>query len=423
MDAEEILREATDFYLQSEDFNGYPCRHIRRTGGMSIRELRPLLRGLVEQGVIALVFGDRHPNPHIRAFPDEPIAQQLAKLEESTLDDTCLYPTARHLAEVVNSEEYQDRPYALELALGAGQLEFRTFDLSVLETYRNDPRYYYENDDIGGTICVAADFCLSQDFPEKDKVDLQTFGFAYDGELNRAVAVFCCFLGRLSPEHQQVWRSNEVHGEFQLHPDYHRSCIRGEWAERMSIFTAFIDELTLINQMCDVMDRPPLFHNDFRDNRPRGFSFLVRSTLQEYNAFVLMLDRMMSDNISKKFFKSEVADETEQERADGKVVVKPRGTIAMLQEWLSVKFQSPDPKPMTEMIAAFKEVRRQRQGPAHSLKRDVFDQDYFHRQRELIQKAYRAVRTVRLIFANHPAVRAAGIDVADVLYQGKIWTY
>ena len=70
MDADQLLSEATDFYLGSNDFNGYPCHHIRRTTGMTVEELRPILAELVSRGVIALVFGDRHPNPHIRAFSD-----------------------------------------------------------------------------------------------------------------------------------------------------------------------------------------------------------------------------------------------------------------------------------------------------------------------------------------------------------------
>jgi len=38
------------------------------------------------------------------------------------------------------------------LALGEAQLSYRSFDLSVLEFYRNDPRHRYENDDINGRI-------------------------------------------------------------------------------------------------------------------------------------------------------------------------------------------------------------------------------------------------------------------------------
>jgi hypothetical protein len=43
------------------------------------------------------------------------------------------------------------------------------------------------------------------------------------------------------------------------------------------------------------------------------------------------------------------------------------------------------------------------------------------RRRDLIMKAYNAMRTLRLILANHPNVR--GYKVPDWLQTGKIWTY
>ena len=134
-----------------------------------------------------VVFGDLHPNPHIRAFTDEPQERQLENLESAPLEHACLYPSAQHLATVVGETDYRDRPFTRELA---GQLEFRSFDLSVLEIYRNDPRYHYDNDDIRGQICVTDEFYESDQMHEKDQILLETFGFSYDDQMNRAVAVF-----------------------------------------------------------------------------------------------------------------------------------------------------------------------------------------------------------------------------------------
>ena len=83
--------------------------------------------------------------------------------------------------------------------------------------------------------------------------------------------------------------------------------------------------------------------------------------------------------------------------------------------------EPPDPKPMTEMFATFKKIRKLRQKPAHSIEEDKFDQTYVKSQRDLIMKAYNAMRTLRLILANHPNVR--GYQVPDWLQTGKIWTY
>ena len=415
MKASQLLEKATAFYLDSTDFNGYPC-HI------SDDELRLLLRELVEEGKGALVFGDRHPNPHIRAFPDEPKEDQLEKLGNLPLNHVCLYPTANHLKNVVDKSNYEGRPYTLELALGSAQLEFRAFDLSVLEMYRNDPRYYYMTDDVSGEICISDEYYLSPEFPEKDKILLKTFGFAYDKYFNRSVAAFLIYLNRLTPEHQQIWKAKELVGSYKLHPGYLK-ITRGNWDIGISIFAAFVEELRIINRMCDIMERPHLFRQDFHDNRPLNFSFLIRPTLEEYNSFVLTFDKMMSDNINKKFFMSDVSDKVEEQRSDDKTVIKTKGTITMLDEWLDLKFRPFDHKPVEDSVKAFRDVRKQRQKPAHSIKSNDFDQTYFHRQRELIIAAYRAVCIIRLIFTTHPAVRTTPVDIPDILNEGKIWTY
>ena len=416
-----LMDEATAFYLGSTDFNGYPCHKIRCLHKLSEDELKTLLYELVEQGKGSLVFGDIHPNPYIRAFHDEPKAKQLDKLKSQSLDHVCLYPTSDHLKNVVDVNKYKQEPYTLELALGSGQLEFRVFDLSVLEIYRNDPRYYYMNDEINGKICINDEFYLSSGIPERDKILLGTFGFAYDHDLNRAVAVCLRYLRKMSSEHQQIWKSKELIGSYKLHPGY-RNSILGNWSGKISIFAAFVTELNLINNICDFMGKPRLFKEDFYENRPRNFYFLVRPTLEEYNSFIHTLDKMMSDNIDKKFFIGEVSDTSEETRTDGKIIVTHKGTITMLDEWLNISALS-DSRLVEDLISMFRKVRTLRQKPAHVIRPNVFDQKFFHLQRELIVAAYKAVRTLRLIFTNHPLVRAAKIDIPDALYEGKIWTY
>ena len=423
MNADKLIKDVTNFYLKSNQFNGYPCYPLLNNSIITLDKLRTILRNLVENKKLSLVFGDRNPNPHVRAFKDESVESQLQKLKKVSLEQVCIYPTPDYLRKVVDPNIYNTKPYTLELALGTGQLEFRAFDLSVLEVYRNDPRYHYTNDDIHGRISISDENLESQDVSDKDKILLNTFGFAYDENFNRAVAVFCIYLNMLSPEHQQVWKSKELTGNYKLHPDYYRACIQGIPGERMSICSAIIEEIQIINRMCEIMVRPHLFREDFQKGRPRNFSFLVRPTLDEYNSFVHTLDKMMSDNINKEFFMDEVSDEIEEKRDDRKIVVIPKGTIKMLSEWLDCNFRLIEQKLINELIATFKEVRKQRQKPAHALKPNEFDQKYFHSQRKLVIKAYNAIRIIRLIFAIHPIVKVANMDISEYLYQGKIWDY
>lgn len=191
----------------------------------------------------------------------------------------------------------------------------------------------------------------------------------------RAVAVFLRYLSDLSPEHQQIWKARELAGDFTLHPDYYRNSILGDWGERGSIFTALLVEQHVINLMAKAMGRSPLFRKDFgeyAENKPRQFTFMVRPTSEELNAFILLLDKMLSDNIDKAFFGDDVTAETETERADGKVVVSPKGTLTMLDEWLRQKLRLPDWEPWETALVSLREVRKLRQKPAHAVDENVF---------------------------------------------------
>ena len=405
---DDIHEKITKFYLTSGDFNGLP---IKLTNCKP--ELKGILISLIQEDKISLVFGDTFPNPHIKPFLAEPKEKQVEKLQNLDSEYCCAYPSLSHLKEVIDPSEYRDRPFTFRLALGEPQLSFESFDLSVLEFYRNDPRYYYRNDNITGSIGVH-----SEDMPESDQVLLK-FGFSHDPDLNRAVAVYLRYLSGLTPQHQQIWNGKILEGDYILHPDYYRSSILGKWYERISIFQAFTLELHHINKMCKLIGRPPLFKDE--EINDRRFSFLMRPTLKEYSDFMHLLDKAISENINRKFFRDDASFEYDEVRKDGKVVVRQKGTIQILDDWLKLMYRADDRKPIEEMIDTFKQIRQLRQRPAHAIDDDVFDQKYFKQQRTLIIKAYKAIRLLRLIFANHPSVAGSGYTIPDCLQSGKIW--
>jgi hypothetical protein len=417
-EAESILQTVTKNYLGSGDFNGTPMRIIDADDNTK----RGLADGLVTRGLIVLNFGDRHENPYVQALPPEDTTVQLRKLRAATdFTHICMYPTAAYLSTVLDQNKYRDRPYTARLALGEHLFTFIPFDLRVLEQYRNDPRYWYETDDTQGRISVKGEFFESKRMRESDQVLLKQFGFGYDDDMERCVMVMLCDLSDLSPEHQQQWKLKEIPGSFKAHPNYIDS-VFGRWAEKESIFAAFSEELKTINAMSALMGRPPMFRKDFTgESRPRKFGFLLRPTIAEFNEFALLLDKMISDNIDVNFFQDEVSPEFLERRDDGAQVVRPKGSLRMLDEWLALKVKSNDPGPIAEMIATFKRIRRLRQNPAHSIDEDDFDQKYVKEQRQLMIDAYQAVRMLRLVLSNHPSARA--YKVPDWLYRGDIWTY
>jgi hypothetical protein len=420
-----IEDRVVDFYQASSDFNGIPLLTLASDLHMPGEALTPRLKDHIEAGSVALVCGNRHPNPHIRALPDEAISDQLKHLSDGAFlaryPAACLYPTEKVLTDRVDRGAYALRPFTLLLALGAPQLSHVSFDLSVLEFYRNDPRYDYYCDDVSGSITFKESLDDSPDTPDHDKVFLQTFGFSYDPEYRRAIAVLLRYLHDLSPEHQQIWNAKRLSGDFRLHPDYFRSAILGHVYEGISIFEAFLLEVSVIACMSVDMGRTALFRGV--PERPREFSFLLRPTQRDFNEFVQLLDKMMSDNIDLDFFRNEVSLEREETLKDGRIRVIPKGSIQVMEEWFRAKFKpKDDPSVFEDTFAAFREVRKLRSKPAHAVDDNVFDQAFFGRQRELMIRSYAAIRTIRQMLSNHSATRSC--EVPESLRSGEnIWSY
>jgi hypothetical protein len=403
----------TERYLTSGNFNGFPIRDLANTDA----KRRELVAVLVKSGYGSVNFGDRHPNPHILAFAPEPVEEQLRKLESADLEHACVYPSADHLSTVVNPNDYSGRPYMLRMARGQAQLSCLPFEIQVLERYRNDPRYIYWTDDIHGSLSYHDEANLKG----REELLLQSFGFGYDKEITtRVVVVLLHDLGGLPAEQQQLWDLHRLEGEYLPHPGWWASMM-GEWSAKASIFQAFGEELKNINAMAAIIGQPPLFKSDYADDkRPKTFGFLIRPTLGEFTSFVHLLDKMMSDNINRDFFRGLVELERQETRTDGAMIVTQKGTIALLEEWLRAMFRPKDPKPFEDIIGAFRKVRQLRQKPAHVVEEDRFDQEYFREQRQLIIDTYAAVRTLRHMLANHPHLR--DYQVPDWLQNGDIWT-
>ncbi len=68
---------------------------------------------------------------------------------------------------------------------------------------------------------------------------------------------------------------------------------------------------------------------------------LLRSTLEEFNNFVLTLDKLLSDNIDREFFAGDVPYESEIERRDGKIIVQQKNPLRILNEWITNVFGNP----------------------------------------------------------------------------------
>jgi hypothetical protein len=413
-----IAKRVADYYLTSSDFNGYPLRLLASEFEIPRDQLLATSSSLVQRGRVSVVTSHEE-NPYVKRFPNLPKERQLDLLRTSDLDHPCLYPSSSQLKRVVSPTNYKGRPFTLRLARGEPQLAYAVFKLTVLEAYRNDPRYYYSTDNVSGHISMLSKHAKT--LRRSDQVLLQSFGFAFNAKLDRAVAVFLRYLCGLSPEHQQIWQAMALpRHRYKLHPDYFRSSILGQWYEGVSVFDAVLEEMHCVNEMCKLIGWLPLFRKEFREgSKPIEFGFLIRPTLSQFGEFIHLLDKILSENLNRQFFEGQVPSESELVRKDGRIEVRHKNTIQMLDDWLTRRFRTPDRTPVIEAIQTFKLVRGMRQKPAHSVDDNVFDQKYYHQQRETMEKVYGAVQTLRLILANHP--KASAFRVPDALAEGRIW--
>ncbi|WP_298975661.1 hypothetical protein [uncultured Roseobacter sp.] len=408
-----ILDQVVETYLQSGDFNGMGI--IQLTSASDVNAVCQL----ISDRMLDLVRGDGHPNPHIKAFPAEEVGVQLEKIEKDGLAG-CLYPTPEYLSQIGAGKD-ETAPYSRELMEGAPQLSHRAFDLRALEWYRNDPRFEFDVDDIHGRILQKEGTSVAGRPVVRDGLEFLEFGFAYDKDMNRAVAAFIRYLHDLPEDQQQEMKKYELEGDYNLHPDFFRTQIIGDFPERISIYDAFLQEKIQINRMCDLIRKPRLFRTEFEDfNRPRGFGILIRPTKKEFRDFALQLDQLLSDDMNAKFFEGDLAITRTLTDEDGKDVVQRKGTIQLLEEWIGSKFKPSEPALMIEMFKNFRSVRKVRQKPAHVVEDNEFDQKYVIEQRDLISAAYGAVHTLRMVLENHPLCKSH--EVPDYLREAKVWT-
>lgn len=381
--ADGLFEQVLAFFLRSGldgSFNGIRADQALEACGFS-HESRNAIADLVTNGRVDCVFANVDLNPHIKRMPELPQKEQLALLATQQLNTICLYPSRSVLAEVVDRDALRDEPFSRAMLLGEAQLSYVGFDLAVLGRYRMDPRFDVTFEDYVGSMCVTNAAYEDDAFPDRDKISVQSFGLGFDDEGLPYVVAFHRYLANLTPEHQQYWNSYRVEHAVLICEPYYRSAIIGDFWTNKSIRYAISEEMRLINEMAEAAVGTALFRQLLTSELPFDLSaFLVPST-DSYDQFVLSWDKMLSDNMDKKFFADTVELEREEVRKDGKIIIVQKGSLALLNEWLAAKLVGPDAGGMIKAIMdPLRAVRAERQNPAHRFRKNEFSKD-FHAQR------------------------------------------
>ena len=180
-----------------------------------------------------------------------------------------------------------------------------------------------------------------------------------------------------------------------------------EFTDSISIFTAFINELNCLYALAEHIYGKSLLRQKFDDeNSPKELTFFFIPTSKNYEDFVLLLDKMLSDNINKKFFDGKISEYEYIPIENDIVERRTKGTIKMLEEWFCMNFKPKNEQLQKEIFKYLKEIRKERQNPAHRISKNVYDEKYIDKQKEMIDKAYAIVRAFRTAFQHHPFARS-----------------
>ncbi len=399
-----ILKNVVENFLASaerDQFNGTPAASLI---GLIPRELdlRNEIVNLLELEHIDCVFSKRDINMHIRRLPVLAISDQITEARREDLREFSIYPTGKAVESVYDTSKWNDRPFSKKLLIGKSQLDFESFDMAVLERYTADPRYQVHFEDYMGRMSIGDDAFSQMGFPSRDKVSLQTFGLGVDRDRFPYVIVFLRYLANLSPEHQQLWNSYTAGQDVRMMRPYFQSSIEGNFWKNRSARYAIIQEMLLINRMTDAIFGQKIFRDFEEAEVPIGITSFLRPTLANFEAFVLALDKHLSERIDTKFFNGKIEMDEETPRGDNRFEVRRKGSIRLLEDWLLSALKWPDEELVKKVIVGpLKEVRRLRQKPAHEFSKDNFSLEFHRERRRLLKDVLNSLQSMRDTFSSH----------------------
>lgn len=325
MNKKELLEFIANNYLNSGDFNGLPSYN------MPSFEVADLV-ALIEENFVRILTADDDINIYInRCNCFKKKTDQIYAVQKKR--EYTIYPTPRYLATLDIREK---KPFTEMLALGAEQFRILYFAVDVLELYVNNPQYSIWDSGYRGNICI-------QDLGGEQADALHTeyikdFGIAYPREdprnRDRAIGVFLRDLSRLNYEAQCKWRGFLLRDqkEFCVNHGFVRDLLYSDWVTEYWIFDALLDEIKLINVMCNSIGIPPLFRKEYsRENQDLiGYRIILIPSLKNYYEFVSALEKIVVNNLNYDTFQisAKYIAPVERKRDDGTL----KGSIEMLEE-------------------------------------------------------------------------------------------
>ncbi len=395
------LDDVVRFYLESRDFNGLPLGPLP-DGWNADR-----LRALVTDGLVQAVTDKDYPNMHIRPWSSKRSPVDQAADVDAAISGAgacCLYPTPAAMQDR-DLSRFAGRPYAEAIARGTGVLDLAFFEMAAVEPYRNDPRYRFELEDFGFSFGIGDDAYLDDAEPEHDKIHRVRAGFGFPKDALSTASMdaprYACALHAdlwvLTPRHQQRLATWQVDSTGLIAHPIWWGMQMGHWPEHIGPFDKVLAEMRAINELWTICFGADLFRST---DRPRDWGWVLRPSSNEWDGFVLTTDKLLSDNLSKAALDAAGAPSV---GSDG----KPIGIVNRLEQLLLAN-SAAEPANVRAVLQPLRDVRKQRQRPAHAATDPLTDRSVFRRQRVLLTELADSLGAVRYFLNSHPKAKTAG---------------
>lgn len=404
---QKILDEITDYYLNSKDFNGLSLRNL------NTKDVN-LLEELIDEESIEILSCRFVINPHIRMYNLNVSREDQKEELKDNINSCVLYPSKKYL-DTLNLSNH--KPFTEMLMKGSNHLDLIFFKMDILESYFQDPRYHIFFGDYRGSI-VTRDKYTSDNCDDIEYI--KDFGIAYSKSENRerCVGVFIGDLSHLSLYDQMKWKKYMLPNQenYYINSSFYKNTILGQWTDKISIYDAILDEMKLINKLCDNMNLPKLFKVEFSnesyEERPDYYRMMFLPTLKNYHDFIMVLEKMFVDNINIETFKVKGVGLKTVCPYDNKN--RKKASIRMFSEWLDLNVINGDMEPIVQV---FKDIRKERQKPAHKIINNEYCEEFYEKQDKLIKRIYRSMSYIRLLFSKHPVNN--GINISKYLREAE----
>ena len=379
---------------------------------MEIEDLVPYLKRLIESGTISVVYGDKHPNPYVRALQDESSNDQIAKLIPEKLEHACIYPQPKHLESVVNKQQFFHLPYTLKLALGTPLYTHDFFDPSVLVYYERQPHCSIIND-IRGVITLPY-------------TRLQYSKAVYvtdEGQpLTELIALNLEQLSSLRAIDQQYWYSMSLPVRCRLHPDVIHPLIHGAFRERISIFEALHEEMMAINGLCSLLNKPSMFEREPLDLQKATLGgYLIRPTLRSFESFFMGLQIQLFQHVSEEFLTSISTAPVKRKRGKRSTHIRrPSLTpLERIESWLIHSFGVPRRHLIRRFTLLVKKTRLETHRRLQRENTEALDSELLILQRRLMWNAYQSIKWIRTSI--EAGLNSIHEDLHPLAREQKIW--